>query len=71
MFCHELLFWLSDMEADNENHQTNIVESDNDACGHECDHMATLMDPLRRVKIALMMMIMIFSKEMLAGFLDF
>lgn len=38
MFCHELLFWLSDMEADNENHQTNIVESDNDACGHECDH---------------------------------
>lgn len=33
--------------------------------------MATLMDPLRMVKIALMMMIMIFSKEMLAGFLDF
>ena len=38
MFCHELLFWLSDMEADNENHQTNVVESESDACGHECDH---------------------------------
>ncbi|KAM3755803.1 hypothetical protein ACB098_02G067700 [Castanea mollissima] len=33
--------------------------------------MATLLDPLRMVKIALMMMIMILSKEMLAGFLDF
>nr|POF08624.1 zinc finger bed domain-containing protein ricesleeper 1 [Quercus suber] len=27
-----------DMEADNENHQTNVVESGNDACGHECVH---------------------------------
>ncbi|KAK7853972.1 zinc finger bed domain-containing protein daysleeper [Quercus suber] len=26
------------MEADNENHQTNVVESGNDACGHECVH---------------------------------